>query len=194
MLPTLRAVRRGLAACVAIIVAIIVALTVAGCTSSKHASTSSSASSASPSGSSPATAAATRWWSNSAATVGTTIDPANPGAAAAKLHPSQTEYCGMLKQTLDARKSILPTAGTSDPALLSGAEAFAAEIQQVAPAGITASWHVLGPAIIGLIKSGGQVPTGAAGQTAKTLQAAQAVSADAKATCKLDLTAIVTGG
>jgi hypothetical protein len=188
MISSVRPGRRGVAACAALVVA----LSVAGC-SGGSGSSKAPAPKSGTAGSSAA-AAATRWWSNSAVTVGSPIDPADPGAAAAHLHPSQSDYCGMLKQTLDSRKSILPNASAGDPALLVSTEAFVAEIQQVAPAGITGSWQVLGPAIIGLIKSGGALPTSTAGTTAQNLAAVEAVAADAKKNCNLDLSAIVTGG
>jgi hypothetical protein len=167
---------------------LIVLASVAGCTSSKHATTTSSKVSAA--------AAATRWWSNSAVQVGSSIDPAAPTSAAGALHPSLSDYCGMLKQTLQAGKSILPTGSATDPKILTSSEAFFAELEAVAPASVSASasWHLLGPVIVGLVKAGGTLPTASSADTAKNLQAAEAINADSKKNCKLDLSAVVPGG
>jgi hypothetical protein len=162
---------------------VIIVLSVGGCSSSKHKSSTSST----------ASNAATRWWSNSAVKVGSTIDAAHPDAAAGSLHPSRSDYCGMLKQTLKAGKSILPSGKANDPKLLTGTKAFVAEIEAVAPAEVSDSWRVLGPVIINLVKGGGTIPTGAGATTAKNLQAAQAINTDAKKNCSLDLSAVVTG-
>jgi hypothetical protein len=164
--------------------ALVIAVSVAGCSSSKHKSSTSGTG---------ASNAATRWWSNSAVKVGSTIDAAHPDAAAASLHPSRSDYCGMLKQTLNAGKSILPSGKANDPKLLTGTKAFVAEIEAVAPTEVTDSWRVLGPVIIDLVKGGGTIPTGAGATTAKNLQAAQAINTDAKKNCSLDLSGVVTG-
>jgi hypothetical protein len=126
--------------------------------------------------------------------VGSAIDPAHPTSAAGALHPSQSDYCGMLKQTLQAGKSILPSGSGADPKLLTGSEAFVAELEAVAPSSVSAAWHVLGPVIIGLVKAGGTLPTASSADTAKNQQAVEAISADSKKNCKLDLSAGATGG
>jgi hypothetical protein len=160
-------------------------LSAAACTSSKHPA---------PAGASSSSTAATRWWSNSAVAVGSTIDASNPMSAARTLHPSQTDYCGMLKQTLQAGKSILPSGMASDPKLLTSSEAFVAEIQALAPPAVSGSWQVLGPVIVQLVKGGGALPTGSSAGTAQNLQAATAINADSKKNCGLDLSSVVTGG
>lgn len=143
-----------------------------------------------PAPSTSAAAAPTRWWSNSAVTAGSTIDVNDPTSAAAKLHPSKTDYCGMLKQTLDSGNSILPGITATDPALLTASKAFVAEIQQVAPADVTGSWQVLGPAILALVNSGGNLSAVQSLDVASISKAVTAVSDEAKQACGLDLSAI----
>jgi hypothetical protein len=130
---------------------------------------------------------ATRWWSNSAVRTGSTIDQARPDSAVARLHPSRREYCGMLEQTRAAGKTILPGAIGSDPALIESMTAFFSELQQVAPSEINAAWRVLGPTVRALVKSGGVAPTTSDGDAAAIREAANAVAADAKKNCNVDL-------
>ena len=159
-------------------------LAVAGCSGS---GASSAGSSHSPSGRSSSAYVPTRWWSNSAVKAGSIIDPAHPGSAAARLHPSQAEYCGMLKQTLAAGKSILPGISSADPALLASTQAFVAEIAAVAAGPIAGDWKLIGTAIVALVKSAGQSPDFSAISAPAVQKAALAVAADARATCHLDL-------
>jgi hypothetical protein len=164
---------------------VIIASTTAGCTSSKHKT--------SPSGSG-SSSAVQRWWSNSAVEVGSVIDPAHPTSAAGKLNSSRSDYCGMLKQTLQAGKAILPSGKADDPKLVIGTEAFVAEIQKVAPAEVSGSWQVLGPTILAIVKGGGNLPSGSTSVNAKNLLAAQAINTDSKKNCGgLDLSSVVTG-
>jgi hypothetical protein len=161
------------------------AITVTACSSSKHVAAGQPA------------AAATRWWSNSVVSVGSTIAPADPTSAAAKLSASRDQYCQMLKQTLAVGKSLLPSAAAKDPRLLPTTEAFVAEVQAVAPASVQPSWKVLAPVILQLVRSGGALPTGpasSAASMANNVKAAEAINADAKANCHLDLSTVVTGG
>jgi hypothetical protein len=176
---------RGAAACAAVLVV----ASVAGCGGAKHAAGTSPAADKSTSSS---TFVATRWWSNAAGTVGSKIDPAHPDAAAAALHPSQADYCGMLKQTLAAGKSILPDITATDPALLTSAKAFIAEIEKVAPAGITAQWQLVGPAVLSLVKSGGDTGSLPAVDLGAVTKAADAIAADSLATCGVDLSSVTS--
>lgn len=141
----------------------------------------------------PPTSAATRWWSNSVVSAGSTIAPADPTSAAAKLSSSRGEYCQMLKQTLAVGKSLLPSAQAKDPRLLQATQAFVSEIQAVAPAQVLPSWKILGPVILQLVHSGGSLPTTQPGDTVSNLKAAQAINNDAKANCHVDLSSVVTG-
>jgi hypothetical protein len=175
-----RNIRRTTAA--GVMVALTVVMTLTGCTSSKHGAAK------------PPVSAATRWWSNAAAAIGSTISPSQPTAAAAKLNASRDEYCTMLKQTLAVGKSLLPSATAKDPRLLTTTEAFVAEIEAVAPGSVQAPWHVLGPVILQLVRSGGVLPTTIPANTAANLTAAGAINTDAKANCHVDLSAVVTGG
>ncbi|PZS29129.1 MAG: hypothetical protein DLM59_13205 [Pseudonocardiales bacterium] len=161
-----------------------VAASLAGCGSSDHGKKTPARSS------SPSTFVATRWWSNAAVTAGSTIDPANPDSAAKDLHPSQTDYCTMLKQTVAAGKSILPDITSADPALLTSAKAFVAEIEKVAPPSVTSQWQLIGPAVLSLVKSGGDtsaLPTVDLGALTK---AADAIGADSLANCGVDLSSV----
>jgi hypothetical protein len=130
---------------------------------------------------------ATRWWSNSADSSGSKIDMAHPAAAAGKLHPSETEYCAMLEQTVAAQKSILPGVTAKDPALLASAEAFVAEIQAVAPSSVAASWKVLGTAVTAIVSSGGDLTKVKDLDAAAVQKASTAIAADAKSSCGVNL-------
>ncbi len=178
----------GLGACAAVAVAL------SGCSKSTdhHRAPSVAASTSSAASTSAAATPATRWWSNSAVKVGSTIDPAHPGAAAASLHPSQTDYCGMLRQTVKAGKSLLTNAQTANSALRIGIEAFVPEISAVAPAPITAQWRVLGPFVLAAAKAG-QLPSAAGSGATQALEAVSLVAADAKTRCGLDLTPLIAG-
>lgn len=133
---------------------------------------------------------ATRWWSNSAVTVGSKISSAHPEAAAASLHPSQADYCGMLKQTVAAGKSILPGVKATDPALLTSTKAFVAEIERVAPAGVTAQWQVLGPVILALVKSGGDLKALPTVDLGAITTAGTEIAADSLKNCGVDLSSV----
>jgi hypothetical protein len=140
-------------------------------------------------GRSPAPSAAVRWWSNSAVAVGSKVDPAHPDAAAKDLQPSQADYCGMLKQTVGAGKSILPDSSTVDPTVVTTAQAFVAEIEKVAPAAIKDEWQQIGPAVLSLVKSGGDLSTIDLGALTK---AGHAINADSKASCDVDLSSVIS--
>ncbi len=173
----------------------VVAVTAAGtgCSKSTHHSTPAHTASSSKASATAAAATPTRWWSNSAVQVGSPIDPANPGAATAKLHPSQADYCGMLKQTVKAGKSLVTSAQTADTRVRIGIEAFVPEISKVAPSPVDSQWRVLGPVVLAAAKAGALPSSGAGAGTAQALQAVSVVAADAKSRCGLDLTPLITG-
>jgi len=180
MLSVLRAVRLGVVPCAALVIA----SSMAGCGGAHHRSPHAGKTSA------PSSFVATRWWSNSAVTVGSKISSTHPEAAAAKLHASQADYCGMLKQTVAAGKSILPGITATDPALLTSTKAFIAEIEQVAPAGITGQWQVLGPTVLALVKSGGDTTALPSVDLGAVTKAADAISADSTKNCGVDLSSV----
>ena len=128
-----------------------------------------------------------RWWSNSAVTAGSAVDPANPDAASGKLHASTSDYCGMLQQTLSAGRSILP--GGSQNLPLASLEAFVGELRQVAPPSVASQWQVLGDAILSFARTNGTSLGG--GNAAAIVKAATDVSTDARTTCNLNLSASV---
>jgi hypothetical protein len=168
--------------------AVAIAASVAGCTSTQQKNAADLGTSSAPAPAS--TFVATRWWSNAAVTAGSKIDPKHPDAAAKDLHPSQADYCGMLKQTLAAGKSILPDITSTDPALLTSAKAFIAEIEKVAPAGITAQWQLVGPAVLSLVKSGGDTGSLPAVDLGALTKAADAINTDSLAHCGVDLSSV----
>jgi len=147
-------------------------------------------SSAAPSEQRPTSSAvaATRWWSNPAASVGSTVGP-NDKAATSLVRSGQV-YCTMLRQTIAAGKSVLPGATATSPALASTTEAFVDELSKVAPVNVAPAWHVLGPVLVDVVKSSGSF---AALRTqvdvAAVSAAAQTVAADAQTSCGLDLSA-----
>ncbi|MDP9118191.1 MAG: hypothetical protein M3O28_13205 [Actinomycetota bacterium] len=179
--------------CAVVGCAVVAMLLVAGCSSSKHPTAAASSATGNPTNS-VSSAVATRWWSNAAVAVGSVIDPVDPTSAAAKLAPSRSDYCGMLKQTLAAGKSILPSGSATDPKLVVSSAAFIVEIERVTPSAVSGPWQVLGPVILTLVKSGTTVPSNATVDSAGNIQAAQAIADDAKANCGgLDLSKIITG-
>jgi hypothetical protein len=138
--------------------------------------------------SSPAsTLVATRWWSNSATTTGTLIDPKNPQELVGKLQSSRHDYCGMLRQTVAAGHSILQGVTAHDPALLTSTKAFVAELGAVAPSRLAGSWKVLGSAVITIVASGGDTAKVKTIDAAAVRTAASTVAADAKHSCGVDL-------
>jgi hypothetical protein len=171
------------------------AATLAACSGSGSGSGSSSSGAPTSTGTSSATASApvpqstvaTRWWSNSAASAGSTIDPSDPTAAAGSLKPNRDEYCTMLKQTMAAGKSILPGATATDPRLITSTEAFLTELQKVAPAEVSHQWKTLSGALIQFVKTTGKSTGGVS--TAEINSAAATISADAKARCHVDISA-----
>lgn len=181
MPPVPRCVRRAAVA----YAAIAVAAYVAGCSSTQHKNAGEHGTS-----SPPATSVATRWWSNAAVTAGSKIDPEHPDAAAKDLHPSQADYCAMLKQTVAAEKSILPDVTSANPALLTSAKAFIAEIEKVAPAGITAEWQLVGPAVLSLVQPGGDTGSLPTVDLGALTTAANAINDDSLANCGVDLSSV----
>jgi hypothetical protein len=132
-------------------------------------------------------ATVTRWWGNSAESAGSTVDPADPAAAAADLKPSRDDYCEMLKQTVAAGHSLFPSASAADPALHTAAIAFVNELQHVAPTEVAASWQVLGNFIITLVQANGNPSAVQAVDSAKVSAAVATVSSDAQSRCGVSL-------
>lgn len=171
--------RRVVASCAATVLA----ASVAACSGASHsgaASDSTSISSASND---------TRWWSNSATSAGSRVDTSKPDAVAAKLHPSRTDYCGMLRQTVAAGKAVFGGA-SADPAWVHTLTAFVQELQRVAPQQVSADWQLLGDSMLTLVRNAGKTPAPhPAAAPAAIEQAAAHVAADAKTTCNVDLAA-----
>jgi hypothetical protein len=177
--------------CAAAVLAVAVAGTGCSKSTNNHTTPASAASTSSPS--TPAAGTATRWWSNSAVKVGSAIDPAHPGAAAAQLHESQADYCGMLGQTVKAGKNLISTAQTADTGLRLGIQAFVPEITKVAPSGIAGQWRALGPVVLAAAQAGALPSSGAGSGTVAALEAVSVIAADAKTRCGLDLSPLIAG-
>ena len=164
------------------------AVSLAACTGGGSHSNSSGTSGALSSSAAPVAAApAVRWWSNSVASAGSTIDPKNPAAVAAKLAPSRGEYCEMLSETLKAGKSVLAGVTASDPALVNTAVAFVTELERVAPGAVSDAWKVLSPALLALVKSNGSAPTQSKADITATMNATKVIATDAQKNCGLNL-------
>ena len=179
--------RRALRGVVAAIAATAFASSLTACTGTSHPGAVKTAATIGSSAAPATHGPALRWWSNSVATAGSTIDPRNPAAVATKLAPSRAEYCEMLAQTLQAGKSILSGIAPNDPALLNSAIAFVTELQRVAPDSVAASWRTLAPALLTLVRSNGSAPTQSKSDVTETADAAKAVATDAKKNCGLSL-------
>jgi hypothetical protein len=175
-----RDVRWGGGAAAVVLLAVVLALTLPGGGASQASSTSA------PQSAGAVQQVATRWWSDAAAAQGSRIDESNPGAAANVLVPSQDAYCGMLKQTLAAGRSILPQAKAGDKALVASTKAFLAEIQSVAPPSVVDDWKTLAPTLLALV-SGHELPANTSDQAKANAAAAKALAADAKTNCGLSL-------
>ena len=140
-------------------------------------------------GSGTSTESATRWWSNGAAALGSTITIGQPDDVAAKLHPSRTDYCGMLEQAVHTGQSLIPNVRASDPAMVATMTAFFTELEKVAPAEVAADWQVTGKAMLALIQAGGKAPKNAAVDAASIRAAATRIAVDAQQSCHVDLAA-----
>lgn len=159
------------------------AVTFAGCTAggSHHGQPTG--------GSGASTESATRWWSNNAAALGSTIAIGAPDEAAANLHPSRADYCGMLEQAVHTGQSLIPNVRASDPAMVATMTAFFTELEKVAPAEVAADWQVTGKAMLALVQSGGKAPKKAAVDAAGIRAAANRIAVDAQQSCHVDLAA-----
>ena len=157
------------------------AATVAGCSAggSQHGQPAD--------GSGASTESATRWWSNNAAALGSTIAIGQPDDAVAKLQPSRSDYCGMLEQAVHTGQSLIPNVRASDPALVATMTAFFTELEKVAPADVATDWQVAGKAMLALVQAGGKAPKNAAVDAAGIRAAATRIAVDAQRSCNVDL-------
>ena len=149
----------------------------------------------SPSGSRAATAsagrtfAALRWWSNTAVRAGSAVDAAGADSVVGSLHPSRSDYCGMLRQTTKAGKSLFSGVSPADKGMQSTVRAFVAEVSAVAPAALASAWHTVGVAIVAVATSGGHLSRVKGVEPAQVQRAAGVIAADAEAHCHLVLSA-----
>ena len=133
------------------------------------------------------TVVATRWWSVPGAAKGSRIDPVHPAAVAARLRPSRTAYCTVLRQTTAAGRSVLPTTDAHDPVLILSTQAFVGELTALAPAPVHAAWVTAGTAVLALVRSGGDLDTVQVAHPAAVRAATSAIAVDAKKVCHLDV-------
>lgn len=167
----------------AVAAAVPVVALLAACSGSTH-SPSAATSGERPTGAS--SLVATRWWSDGAGGLGSTVSPSD--ASTRSLTPSRDVYCTMLRQTMAAGKSVLPGATATSPALASATQAFVTELLGVAPPAVAGSWRVLGPVLVDVVKSGGALADLRAHVDANAVSAAaKTVSDDALAGCHLQL-------
>lgn len=149
----------------------------------------------SPSGTGAVTASAgrtfapARWWSNSAVVAGSTVNPHGVDAALRSLRPSRSDYCGMLRDTAAAGRSVFAGVSAADGGLQLTVRAFVAEVSAVAPASVSGAWHTLGPALVAIATSGGDLTRVKGVDARKVQRAASVIALDAKAHCHLSLTA-----
>ena len=111
----------------------------------------------------PGAAPVTRWWSGHA------------------------DYCSVLRSTVAAGRSILPGVGADDPARLASTKAFIAEVRKDAPAAVAGAWDVLGPAVVKIVASGGNLRSVKGIDPAAVQRAATSVAAHAKQACHVDV-------
>jgi len=111
----------------------------------------------------PGAAPVTRWWSGSA------------------------DYCSVLRSTVAAGRSILPGVSADDPARLASTKAFVDEVQKDAPSAVSAAWHVLGPAVVKIVASGGNLRAVKGIDPAAVQRAATTVATHAKQACHVDV-------
>lgn len=134
------------------------------------------------------TYAAQRWWSNHAASSGSSIAANGPDAAVVALRPSRTDYCGMLRQTTAAGKSLFAGVAPGDAGMQATVRAFVAEISAVAPSDVARAWHALGKMIVAVSASGGDLGRVSGVNTGRVRAAAATIAADAATQCHLKLT------
>jgi hypothetical protein len=140
-----------------------------------------------------AAATATRWWSNSAAQVGSAISAEHPEAVAGHLRPSRADYCLMLRQTTASRHSIMPGVAGGTALLLTTTTAFVSELQHVAPAAVTEPWRTLGSAVLLLVASDGKASGTTKVDAAAVQRASTLIATDAKHSCGVDLSVRPSG-
>jgi len=142
---------------------LLLTLPLAACTGGGDGGGSGAASGASGPGAAPVT----RWWGG------------------------QADYCSVLRSTVAAGRSILPGVGADDPARLASTKAFVAELQKDAqkdaPSSVSGAWHVLGPAVVKIVASGGNLRSVKGIDPAAVQRAATTVATHAKQACHVDV-------
>jgi hypothetical protein len=96
----------------------------------------------------------------------------------------------MLRETVQSGRSVLSGLTGQDEALAGATKAFLAELQGVAPEPVVSPWRVLASTIEALVAAGGDAKKVKGVDTADIQRAASVIAADAKSSCRLDLTAV----
>lgn len=110
-----------------------------------------------------------------------------PSSATLKQWWSGTDYCSILRQTVQAGQSALVNATADDPALLATTKSFVSDLIAAAPGPVRAQWQVLGPALTDLVSSGGKLHPVSGANSRRVAAAAAAIAADAKSRCHVDV-------
>jgi hypothetical protein len=93
------------------------------------------------------------------------------------------DYCAVLRQTVAHKGGLLAGASAASPQLQATTRAFVAEITSVAPAQVARSWRIVGTALESLVAGS----RSGSGDATAVGPAAQAIAADARSRCGLDL-------
>jgi hypothetical protein len=118
---------------------------------------------------------------------GTGAGASASSAAAVRWWTPRAGYCELLRETVRAGRSILLGVGADDPALLDSTRAFVGELERTAPAPVAGSWRVLGPAVVDLVGSRGDLTKVAKLDRTAVQRAATAIAAHAKSSCHVDV-------
>ena len=97
------------------------------------------------------------------------------------------DYCVMLRDTVKAGRSILPGVGATDPARLASTKAFVTDLQHAAPPAVASAWRVLGPAVVGIVASGGHLDHVKGIDPAAVQRAATTIATHARSACHVDV-------
>jgi hypothetical protein len=129
-----------------------------------------------------------RWWTDVAGSSGSTIDTANPTAAAASLKPDLPTYCKVLSDTV-ASHNVFQSASGTDPGVVTATKAWIAEISALAPTEVSQAWQTYGNGINALLEMGTKKSGAAFPSLPGDWSAAEAkINAHAKSACNVTLT------
>lgn len=129
---------------------------------------------------------AVRWWVSPAGPIGATIDVENPEASAARLTPSHTDYCALLRSSMNNSNSPFAAQAGLHSNAVATAHAWLAEIEALSDGQVRTSWQTFGPTLVAAMTS-----THAPARPADSVSAAVSMIAnDARTSCGLDLSTV----